>query len=105
MWSAKPGMQVVCIKEPGEGPEGYTSPKLNRIYTIRHVYRAVWPLDRRGEIGLRLEELRNPLYPPAGAELGYAALCFRPCAPTDIGALRALLAPQPARSRKVEVVE
>lgn len=103
MWSAKPGMQVVCITDI-EPFNGFARPQRGCVYAIRDVMVSSWP-GREGEIGIKLEEIHNPPWIATGRELWFAALCFRPCAPTDIGALQALLAPRPARGRKVEVVE
>lgn len=96
-------MQVVCLKEPqylpGE-PRGTEEPKLHGIYTIKSIVTG-WNWNRTEcGIGYILVELA-----PVDFGVGWASWMFRPCAPTDIGALRALLAPKPARGRKVEVVE
>lgn len=69
----KPGSLVVCIDN--KAWVQCLPPELDKVYTVRDV------LYRHEKMGIRLEEIINPLHPQLQEEWAYAARHFREVLP------------------------
>lgn len=85
------GMKVVCVhtfntlRLPGE-----TYPVVGNVYTIRDIQ------PHAEQIGLRLEEIINPLYYNDDTQdCIFSSIRFRPVTKTSIDIFTAMLAPAP----------
>jgi len=109
MWNAKPGMQVVCIKEFDNSLVSKNTfkilPAVNQILTIRKVFskESVTGSDLLGDAScfLVFHEIQNPKIPYEGKyhEACFNSDLFRPVKKTDISSLIAI-AQNPKKSIK-----
>lgn len=75
MWAA-PGVKCVCVQGPlAKVWPGTKTAQKGETYTIRDVY-----LNSDGRVGIRVEEIRNPLVNNHGelVETGFFLSRFRP---------------------------
>lgn len=100
LWWCRAGQRVVCVKSGSWDTypiyDGDTDPVEDGVYTIRDVV-----VHSEYGVGLRFEELRNPVV-PMYQETAYQAIFFRPVRETSIESLRALLSSTPADAPQLE---
>ena len=84
------GQKVVCVDDRrGEADHSEITPVKCQIYTVRDV------VEWRGQFGLRVHEILNPVDPWLGEERAFYASRFRPVVErkTDISIFKAMLNP------------
>jgi hypothetical protein len=98
------GQKVVCFRDIVEemtfrqihdyDSMGGLYPTVGAVYTVR----SVWKSPFTGEVGVYLDEIRNPLMDTqiGPFELPFHASCFRPVSErkTDISVFKAMLTPK-----------
>ncbi|MFG1461772.1 hypothetical protein V5F77_02650 [Xanthobacter sp. DSM 24535] len=85
-----PGTIVVCVSSfehwrRNADRLGVALPHVGVVYTVRDV------VEVGNTVGLRLEEILNPVSPRNGVEFCYDQTAFRPVRRPDISALRVVL--------------
>lgn len=93
------GQKVICISGPVRAfPDDVPQPSVGTVYTVREVFLS----QKRGELALRLVEIKTRLNRIYGNEFGYVAVRFRPIVEkkTDIGFAHEILRKV---SRKIRV--
>lgn len=91
------GQRVVCINDDGDWGSA-ARPEKSRIYTIREIFTWV------GRVGLRFEEIVNPVAAIWNIEFGYDHVYFRPVKETNIDVFTAMLNKTPSPTKELEQV-